>query len=356
VTLLRWLVLLAAFVTIALLIGRWSLGLGSDGSGSDKTGSERRLSANPDHPKKVRPIEGKVMIGAFDPQEKNGQTAFEKVLGEEVAVISVYQSWGGDPEFKRDWAEAVAARGKVPMITWEPWLPSTTDFDQPDYRLRAIADGNHDQYLRRWFTDVGEWDGPILVRFAHEMNGHWYPWGMHVNTRRDYIDAWRHVVDVSREAGADNITWVWSPNETSERNLKDFYPGDGYVDWTGLSGFNWGGKALGDNVTVWRGFGEIYDSPLEQLKAFNKPIMIAEIGSIENDVAGNHSEQTKAEWIEEAFGELKRRRVDIGLVIWFDDIFMDTYDWRVSTSPESADAMKSALSDPVFQGRLKPSR
>jgi mannan endo-1,4-beta-mannosidase len=348
--------LVFAGIAVVLMIG----GSVIQGGGSKRDSSDPSELGRPQpretNPKKLRPAKDKILIGAFDPKVENGQSDFEKTLGRKVQVVSVYQSWGGDPEFKRDWAEAVTSRGQVPMITWEPWVPKPREVDQPDYRLKAIIAGKHDEYLKQWFSDVGDWDGPIFVRFAHEMNGHWYPWGMHVNTAEDYVDAWRHVVDLSREVGADNITWVWAPNETSDHDLSDFYPGDDYVDWTGMSSFNWGGKPMKGNETSWRDFSELYEPTLRQLEKFDKPIMIAETGTIENDVADNHSEQTKAEWIEETFAEMKRHRSQIGLVVWFNDIFRDIYDWRISTSPESADALRKALADPAFNGRFDQDR
>ena len=74
----------------------------------------------------------------------------------------------------------IAETGAVPIVSIEPWNPSG-GVNQPDYRLSRIADGAFDSDLRRWATGLKEFGKPVIVRFAHEMNGDWYPWGMHVN-------------------------------------------------------------------------------------------------------------------------------------------------------------------------------
>ena len=52
-----------------------------------------------------------------------------------------------------------------------------------------------------------------MIRFAHEMNGTWYPWaeGVNGNGPGDYVAAWRHVVGVFRRAKVSNVTWTWAP-------------------------------------------------------------------------------------------------------------------------------------------------
>ena len=101
------------------------------------------------------------------------------------------------------------SRGAVPLVTWEPWT-----LDGRGFSLRGIADGRFDGYVRRAARSAAAWGHPILLRFAHEMNGTWYPWG---RGKREtlpgiYKAAWRHLVGIFRSAGADNVRWVWAPN------------------------------------------------------------------------------------------------------------------------------------------------
>jgi hypothetical protein len=50
---------------------------------------------------------------------------------------------------------------------------------------------------------------PTFVRFDHEMNGSWYPWGQQPDA---YVAAYRLVAD-AMHAGAPASAMVWAPNE-----------------------------------------------------------------------------------------------------------------------------------------------
>ncbi len=297
---------------------------------------------------KILPVENKTIVGVFEQNIINGRTEFEQQIDKKVAVVSLYQAWADQNKFPKDWVEDAVEQGKIPMITWEPWEFSKTDFDQPEYRLSNITAGQYDEYIREWLTDVRDWRGPIFVRFAHEMNGDWYPWGRHVNTPKEYVAAWRHVVDLSRELGADNITWVWSPNEVDKnhRLLDEFYPGKKYVDWIGVSGFNW-------SWSQWRSFSQIFDPAFNYLKKYDKPLMIAEVGVAFNPRVGK---QTKAAWITETMAQIKNNDPPIAMVVWFNDGYVSEdqlYNWRIDDSPDSIKAMKTGLDDPAFIKSLR---
>ncbi len=51
--------------------------------------------------------------------------------------------------------------------------------------------------------------------------------------------AYRRIVDRFRDKGIRNVAFVWhSFASTGSEELMDWYPGDGYVDWVGISYFN----------------------------------------------------------------------------------------------------------------------
>jgi hypothetical protein len=116
------------------------------------------------------------------------------------------------------------ADGRLPMVTWEPY-----SFANPaanPYPLQAIAAGQFDGYLRTQAAALAAVDAPVAVRFAHEMNADWYPWGQGVNgnTPADYVAAYRHVHDVVTAAGATKVVWVWSPNLVTSRTTPMWAP------------------------------------------------------------------------------------------------------------------------------------
>ena len=231
---------------------------------------------------------------------------------------------------------AVASRGATSLVTWEPWLWSGNGVDQPAYSLKNIAAGNFDAYIRSWGTALASWGKPVMLRFAHEMNGNWYPWSESVNGNQagDYVAAWRHVHDVIASTGATNVQWVWSPNVPywGSTPLTGLYPGAGYVDTVALDGYNWGTAA---SWSSWTTPSALFGDGLSQLRnvAPGKPIIIAETASAE---AGG----SKAAW-NTALVSYLNGQTDITGFVWFD--YNKEVDWRIDSSATSASALASAL-------------
>jgi mannan endo-1,4-beta-mannosidase len=254
----------------------------------------------------------------------------------------------------RDWAsggfdlvamERLWAAGHVPMVAWEPWDHTSRGGGrlrsvQPEYALSTIIDGKHDEYLRQWAADAAAWGHPLILRFAHEMNGYWYPWAelANNNTSGEFIDAWRHVHEIFAAAGANNVIWVWSPNLDSAtlQPIDSLWPGDEYVDWVGLVGY------LGNGIDprVWTpSFDELFGPTLDEVRVFTEqPIVITEIGATE--LGGQ-----KANWIADVLSSINSRPDIIGLV-WF-EIDKES-DWRIVTSTEATAAFAAGVAGPAW--------
>ena len=56
-----------------------------------------------------------------------------------------------------------------------------------------------------------------------------------------WVAAWRHIVNVFRQQGADDVTWLWTVNIIAERNgvpsPTAWWPGSSYVTWVGIDGY-----------------------------------------------------------------------------------------------------------------------
>jgi mannan endo-1,4-beta-mannosidase len=84
------------------------------------------------------------------------------------------------------------------------------------------------------------------MRFAHEMNGNWYPWSASngQSTPADYANMWRFVKTRLDNMGIDkkHMQWIFSGIciDVGGFKIEDYYPGDDYVDWIGLGGMNFG--------------------------------------------------------------------------------------------------------------------
>ncbi|MFC4149503.1 glycoside hydrolase family 26 protein [Micromonospora mangrovi] len=335
--------------------------------GRGPTPTDRAVTAAPSPTPTPRrelfPPAGKAFVGVMTeqgPYDFAAVDSFTAAARHQPQVMLFSSGWASDT-FDRALFDRIRDRGMLPMLGWEPWdyqldqtarkkkmAARTIDrlrADQPRYQLADIARGDFDDYLLSWAEGIRSLGYPVAIRFAHEMNGDWYPWCEMVNGNQpgDYVRAWRHVHNLFRDVGADNVIWVWSPNARwsgSKQKLADLYPGDDYVDWAGVSGY------YGTGVfSAYRSFDDIFDETLKEIRTFtHKPLVITETGA--SDGKGR-----KAEWIRETFRALPRHRDIIGL-IWFE--VDKELDWRIVSSPTVADSFARGVADPRYQFPWSP--
>ena len=265
---------------------------------------------------------------------------FEQLYSIRPSSIMWYLDW--KQPFPLEACKRVRDYGAIPHIVWEPWV-----WGEPDapISLQLIIDGYWDDWIRRWARGVAQYQDPIFIRYAHEFNIEGYPWCTVHNGRSSdqYIAAWRHVVDIYREEGAHNALFVWSPMNRSfpEEPWNDYmkaYPGDDYVDWIGIDGYNWGASR---KWSQWLTLEQLFYEPVRRIsRAFpTKPIMIAEFGSAE-------SGGSKAKWIADMGLYLKTSLKQVKGIYWF-DLGKET-DWHIASSLASSRAFRQAMQDPVF--------
>jgi beta-mannanase len=164
-----------------------------------------------------------------------------------------------------------------------------------------------------------------------------YPWGPQNNETADFLDAWRHVVDRFRAAGADNVVWIWSPH-LAYANNEDFYPGDAYVDWVATGVLNYGTVA---NWSQWWTFDQIFGQRYARFARLGKPIMIAELGSLE--VGGN-----RAKWFADALNRLPQRYPAVKGLLFFhvaadQTVTYQALDWSFLADSATVAATRAAL-------------
>ncbi|WP_152648294.1 glycoside hydrolase family 26 protein [Streptacidiphilus anmyonensis] len=255
-------------------------------------------------------------------------------------------------EFFVNWTQSFRAamvtsaydHGTLPVISWEPWAGGQennigvgqvpkNNADQPKYRLANIIDGSFDSYITAFAKGVAAAKWPVALRFAHEMNGTWYPWSEKTDGNKpgQYVAAWRHVHDLFQQAGATNVIWVWSPNiirPVPHTKLSSLYPGDAYVDWVGLTGY---GVRESTPATT-------FDPTLRQVRALTKkPILITETGA--------QPDKDKVSWVTSFFPWLEQNHDIIGFV-WTEKTRTSgaLSDWRFNGDPQSEDAFQNGIS------------
>lgn len=104
--------------------------------------------------------------------------------------------------------------------------------------LSAIVTGHYDRYLRTFAQAVHRFTGPVILSFAHEMNGPGFRWGYRHVLPAAYIAAWRHVHQIFAATGDRNIVWLWDVNRNGSGRqispIRPWWPGSRYVNWVGL--------------------------------------------------------------------------------------------------------------------------
>lgn len=188
---------------------------------------------------------------AMDPWKA---TDWAKAVGAKPTMVMEFEAWernrGLDTHF-----QAARDQGMKSMaVTWEPW--ATVDArlgqaagvaTQAKYSNQAIASGQLDSYIRMFAESVKKSQLTVYIRYAHEMNGDWYPWSHEPDK---YVQAWRHIVDIFRSVGAKNAKFVFAPAPNLFQESDDawlaqvqrYWPGPDHVDYVGTTVINLGRK------------------------------------------------------------------------------------------------------------------
>lgn len=219
--------------------------------------------------------------------------------------------------------------GAIPFFSW----------GSTPYSDAQVAAGNEDSYITSWAQAAKSWGHPLFLRFDWEMNGSWFPWGVgnNGNTASSYVAMWKHVHDIFTSVGASNVSWVWCPNIDPGNQLapmSSLYPGDAYVDWTCLDGYN------GDNP--WSSFAQLFTSSYGAVTgtiAPTKPMIIGETASTE-------SGGSKPDWITAMLSSLPTSFPMIRGFLWFDKIESGPgghTDWPLDSTSSSLAAFANGI-------------
>jgi hypothetical protein len=301
---------------------------------------------------------GTQFTGSEPPWGWNALIDFQRIDagGKPVSVLGWGSQWysaaycGGYCSFTTSLYSSVRNNGDIPWLSWS----STSSTGSSGYTDAQIAAGSQDSYITQWAQAAKAWGHPFFLRFDWEMNGNWFPWspGVNGNTAADYVAMWQHVHRIFTSVGATNVTWVWCPNvdpgnygaSVSGYSLASMYPGDAYVDWTALDGYN-----VGD---PWTSFTSLFSSTYKLITdtiAPSKPMIIGEVGSTE---AGG----SKAQWITAMFSALPTSFPKIRGLLWY-DVFSSgrpfgATDWPIDSSSASEAAFSGGIADSAYTSNV----
>jgi mannan endo-1,4-beta-mannosidase len=295
---------------------------------------------------------GSQLTGGQPPWDMSAVTKFEEMTGKRLSLVhfsSPFSNCSSSPcsfyKFPAGPMENIRAHGSIPFFSWASQsIPSSTN--EPNYQLSDVISGTYDSYIREFASAAKAWGHPFFLRFNWEMNGRWFPWseGVNGNKAGEFVAAWRHVHDIFTSVGATNATWVWCPNVDPNnifQSLGSLYPGNEYVDWTGLDGYNWGTNPV--KPDRWRSFNEIYKSTYGKIVetiAPSKPMAIGEMGSTEYG-------GSKASWISDALSRVPTEYPKIRALLYFEK-YDSGMDWPIETSATATSAFAAGIQNPAY--------
>ncbi len=222
---------------------------------------------------------------------------FETLVNKDIVWAYFSNNWYDNIIFPASSVNTIKSTGKIPFIRIMP----RTNFDEgdpdPNYTMQKIIDGDFDNKLNQWAVDAKNTNIPLLVEFGTEVNGNWFPWNGQYNGAGEttgygdpilpdgaerFRDAYRHIIDICNTNNANNITWffhvdAYSEPDISWNEIENYYPGDNYIDWLGVSVY---GPQESDED--YQEFSEILDDVYPTLCSLsNKQIAILEFAITE---------------------------------------------------------------------------
>jgi cellulose synthase (UDP-forming) len=154
---------------------------------------------------------------------------------------------------------------------------------------REILSGKLDPMLKRYAAAFRTYREPVFFSLISSEK----------NT--NFISAWQYVYTFFTELGVSNLTWVWRPNDANEEK---YYPGEKFVDWIGLKCLNYAGDS--DPEDRFR-FSLLYENYRKAYGKFEKPVMVAELGSVRG--------KDQINWISDALTDIREKYKEVRSVM-----------------------------------------
>lgn len=195
----------------------------------------------------------------------------------------------------------------------------------------------------------------VMVRYANEMNESQTPWFTDGET---YKQAFIRFANIMRQH-APEVPLIWAPNFWPMNNVDDYYPGDAYVDYVGVSSYvstyyhsnaqvSAGYDVLGNGISTDRWSQQI--DFLYNHYGYKKPIIIAEGAASTRDRLKKTEEPDKAAArILDFYTYLPMRYPNMKYAVYFnlDNPGKNTY-YVLTTYPQTINAYNKAISDDQF--------
>lgn len=216
---------------------------------------------------------------------------------------------------------------------------------------------NSQDYITEVLKYINQYsDVPVFLRFGAEFN----IWTAKASPE-EFIEAFRLISSLAK-VYAPNAALVWSPNEVSEWNteMNDYYPGDEYVDWVGVSLYSkkyflgrndWSENEKFNEVVFNAGRNADPVKALNEIitkYADRKPIMISESGAAHHTrTLGEYDSAWANLYLSKIYYYVPMVYPQVKFIAHFDKVMEnETNDYALSTSPEVFKHYKDIINAP----------
>lgn len=232
---------------------------------------------------------------------------YEDIVRKNAVWVYFSHNWYQGHEFPLATAAWIREAGSIPYIRLMLRSDSEQNHAEPLYTFDKILNGDFDADLQAWASAARDFGTPLIAEYGVEVNGEWFSWnGMWYGAGKldgygdptiadgpeQFRDVYRHIIQISRDEKADNITWVFHVNnqdipDEDWNRLEQYYPGDEWIDWLGVSAYG----AQTPMETEWPEFRDLMDAVYPRLEALSpdKPIVLLEFGAAANNPLGDQA-------------------------------------------------------------------
>lgn len=201
-------------------------------------------------------------------------------------------------------------------------------------------------------------DVPVFLRFGAEMN----IWDNRADPAQ-FQQAFRMVADIFHSQ-APNAAMVWSVNSVSSWDIEmnDYYPGDEYVDWVGVSLYcrkyflgrnDWSDEEKFNEVVFQSGNSADPVKALDEVirkYGDRKPIMLAESGASHyTNTLGEDSTAWAVTYLKKIYEYIPRVYPQVKAIFYFDKtIPSESFDYALSSNSTLAAEYTTLVDGPAF--------
>ena len=179
-----------------------------------------------DFKQKFEPESGRILHGAGQSPEQFKR--YSKAVGKYKPLI--YMLYIRINEIKEKFQDKVNEAKKIsPNLMLQIGL--NLKAREIGEQCKQIIKGEHDKELLYFIKIIKDYKNPVFLRIGYEFNN-----PTHNYNPKEFILAWRYIVNLFRKNNCDNVAFVWCACTAFNRENKEimeFYPGDEYVDWFG---------------------------------------------------------------------------------------------------------------------------